>query len=115
MDLRQHILNVDDKKVIPLEVPEWKTTVHLRAWTAGERASIQRAWREADKTGKGFESLSARVAVISLCDESGVKLFTDEHIPALQNKCASALELILNSALELNGLSGEAVAEAKKD
>jgi len=56
---------------------------------------------------------NVRLTVMGACDDKGVRLFSDEDIPALRKLPAAAMTTIANAVLRLNGASSEAADEAK--
>lgn len=103
MSLRDDILGLDDAKIIPLEVPEWSRTVHLRVLSGAERDRFESSCAADPKTGrKQVLNLRARFAVMVLCDEKGQRIFTDADAEALGKKSSSALSRIMEAAGKLN-------------
>lgn len=115
MSLRDHILGVSDAQVQRLEVPEWGTVVHLRTWTAGERAKFQKFYADTKDSPDFASRLPAVLAVSSVCDEHGNQQFTQDDVEALMGKRASALDRIAEAVLKLNGIGADAVEDAKKN
>lgn len=106
------MMNIKDKilsssaRVQQMDVPDWGQ-VYIRQWTVAERSKFQSAYAEAHKEGKGADVLSNLVA-ISLSDENGNRLFTDDEIPLLANRSAVALDDIALAAFEFNGIDLDA-------
>lgn len=112
MSLRDQILAADDARVVPLHVPEWACTVHLRVMSGAERDAFEAATQGDPKTGrKNLVNLRARFAVLVLCDEKGNRVFQDADAIALGKKSAAALDRILDVGGKLNGLSASDVEE----
>lgn len=108
--LKQKILSFTDTKPIQVEVPEWNCTVYLRQWSGVDRDSFT-SWFGNNKDKNG----SLKILVLTLCDENGELLFTDEDMEALNQKSFKVLERLTLAALQLNGLNPEAVEDAKKN
>ena len=98
---RRDLLALADRAVEELEVPEWATWVRVRAWDGATRWRVLQAWPQARERR---ENLWALVAALSLVDEHGERLFSDEDLPDLAKKNARALDRIFTVALRLNGL-----------
>lgn len=107
---RAEILALDDHETVECEVPEWNTTVRVGNWTGATRWRVLREWQEERRP-----NLLALVAAVSVVDEQGERLFSDEDVPALAKKHAGALQRIFDTALRLNGLTQERVSDLGKD
>jgi hypothetical protein len=110
---RLEILQVQDRKVIELEVPEWGGTIHIRAMSAAMQDRIDAAYL--DQTASGFDRrsvLTQSVAAACICDPSGKRLFSDEDAAALAEKSAVALRRIWDKVREISRLTEEKI-EAK--
>lgn len=101
------------RKPVLVEVPEWGITLWLRIWTAAERAELTRWAATAPDiaTKVGFDQ---RVAALSVCDESGNRLYTDEQAPELSALDGDVLDRLAEKALKINGLWKGAIDEATK-
>lgn len=104
---RDAILNVSDKRVQKVAVPEWGGDVCVRVLSGAERDRFEYSLQP-DKFGRkpGMESFRARFAALVLCDEQGERLFKDQDIPALAAKSAPALDRVVEAALTLNAMTG---------
>jgi hypothetical protein len=69
--------------------------------------------REGERDGR-MENVRARLVALTLCDESGARLFEDGEIAALGRKSARALDRVFAVAQRLNGIGTEQAAAAKK-
>ncbi len=112
MSLKDSILAADDAKVAPLDVPEWGCSVFIRVLSGVDRDRFEAMCQPDPKTGKkGLDNFRARFAVLVLCDEKGVRLFTDAEADRLGAKSAVALDRILAAGMRQNALDAGAVAE----
>ncbi|MBF0260455.1 MAG: hypothetical protein HQL97_01285 [Magnetococcales bacterium] len=101
---RQQILEADDRKVVDVNIPEWGADpVRIRAFGGVERDAIRRHISGTD--GKGNET--ALMAVLSIVDDQGVRIFSEPDIPLINTKSASALSCLDKAIGELNGFDGE--------
>lgn len=98
---RDDILAADDRVVESVEVPEWGGTVYVRSLTREEIRPF---------TDAGDEMAVGMLVSVTVCDEDGRPLFTDDDVPALEKKSVRALNRVLEKAMEVNGL-GSAQAE----
>lgn len=99
MSTREQILAIDDVQVVPVAVPEWGMTVHVRSMTAGDRDRF-----EASMQGKALNDIRAKLAVATVCDADGTRVFNPDDVAALSAKSAAALSRLFNAAAQLNHL-----------
>jgi hypothetical protein len=105
---RDDILAVEDLSRQKVKVPEWGGEVYVRELTALEGAKYD-AWMYGNKDDKvalasGFNSV---IVMLSACDESGARLFTDDDLESIQGKNPSAINRIAEAALRLNKMREE--------
>jgi hypothetical protein len=108
---RDAILAANDTKLVEVDIPEWGGKVHVRPMTGAERDSYD---MEMVATGKP-ENLRGRMAVRTICDETGKRLFTDADAEMVGSKCASALDRIYAIASKQSRIGDAEVADLKKD
>jgi hypothetical protein len=106
---REQILGAEDLRPTPVEVPEWWGTAYVRQMTAGERERWEKKIEE-----KGAVDIRALTAALTLCDESGRRLFTEADAAALNAKSSAALRRIYPIALGLAGLDADEAETPKK-
>jgi hypothetical protein len=107
---RAQMLALADHRSEVCEVPEWQGAVRVGTWTGATRWRILRLWQEEERA----TNLLAVVAAASVVDAQGVRVFSDEDIPALALKNAQALQRIFDVALRVNGMAPAAVADLGK-
>jgi hypothetical protein len=93
------------RKTARFPVPSWGFDICIRSWSPKELAEHNQFCQD-HKDDTSLDIL-ARVAVVSLCDEQGNLLFTPDDLPLLADKDFTALRLITDEALKLNGLREE--------
>jgi hypothetical protein len=103
------ILTADDVVKELVNVPEWGGDVYVKGMTGAERdgfeaSIIQMRGRDANVN---FKNIRAKLASLTICDESGKRLFTDDDVISLSKKSAVALQRIFPIAQRLSGI-GEA-------
>ena len=110
---RADILGAQDIIEELLEVPEWKGTVRVRGLTGRERDAYESSLL--DQRGKNTKAnlMNARtkLAVLSIVDSSGARMFTESDIAELSAKSAAGLDRVWNKARELSGMSDSDVEE----
>lgn len=109
---RDAIFAVEDRQIIPLEIPEWNGTVFLRVMGGKERDSYENSLVN-PATGKltRRDNYRARFAVLVLCNAEGERLFGDGDVKKLSGKSAKALDRIWDAGTKLNGMTDEDIEE----
>lgn len=108
------ILSADDKKVEQVDVPEWGGHVHVRTLTGTERDAFESAFFSQNGT-QNLANIRSRLAVLTVCDARGKRLFADTDVVAVGKKSAAALDRVFGVAQRLNGLRAEDVKELEKN
>lgn len=99
---RDAILSKRSARIVPVEIPEWGDTVHLRSLTVGERDRIDQYVQDAKQKVTGFRSF---VLSLCLCDEHGVRLFTDAQRSEIDTLDAGVVERLFTASMPLAGIS----------
>lgn len=98
---KEQLLDVQDREIREVSVPEWGGSVFVRSLTAGEGLELHQALKAlSDNDLKGV--LAAQMAAY-ICDESGKPIFDGaaEAAPMVDRK-SSAFHRVINEALSLN-------------
>lgn len=114
---RDMILNATDLPKEEVPVPEWNGTVWVKTLAGAERDAFEIAMTKA-KTRDGeanLQNIRARLAVLTVADYQGNRIFKDEDADALGKKSAKALDRIFAVAQRLNGFRAEDVEELAKN
>lgn len=104
---KDDILNASDLETVSVDVPEWGGTVYVGMMTGAERDRFEREWVSA----KFQDNPRAKLAALTLCDESGNRLFSYEEAEQLGKKSAAALSRVFDAATKLNRITGDDVDE----
>lgn len=96
-----------DIKVEKLAVPEWKTDVYLKVLSGTERDAFEAAY-----TDQKMNNFRVRFLVLTLCDDTGERLFDDEQVTLLGKRSALVINRLFEASWKLNMLSQEAVDAA---
>lgn len=114
---RDAILKSDDRKTETVHVPEWGGDVLVKAMSSAERDSWEGWCTELrEKWGRfGVPNIRASVAVRSVVDEKGERLFGDGEVEILGDKSGAALDRIFAVAGRLSKITERDVEELKKD
>lgn len=107
---RDDILSANDITIERLPVPEWGGEVFVKTISASERGLIEARTVEMGRDGQPknikLENLTTLIAFLSLCDETGKRLFTDiKDVEKLGKKSASALDRVAEKAQQLARMS----------
>lgn len=98
------ILGVTDFKIEKVAVPEWGGDVYMRTITGLERDLFEDSYSE-----KKMRAFRVRFLVLTLCDEKGERLFSDEEIDVLGKKSSAVINRLFEKAWELNAFTNNAV------
>src|SRR5688500_15861907 len=120
------IFDVEDIKIVPVDVPEWGGMVYVRAMSAVTREKYIQSMRQIVGTGRDatvptiLEHGSGKLAALTGCEAQGELLFerNPETIKKVRGQSAKAMERVVDAAAEVNRLADEqqhAKATAKKD
>ena len=100
-----------------VEVPEWGGAVYVRALTGAERDQFEASIVE--QRGRdvrmNMRNIRAKLVALTVVDEDGQRIFTDDDVAALGGKSAAALDRLFAVAQRLSGLSMEDVEELAKN
>ena len=99
-----------------MDVPEWGGTVLIAAMTGAQRD----AWEQSlvARGGQGaarinIDNVRARLVAYCAVDEDGKRLFSDGDASMLGEKSGAALERCARVAQRLNGLTEQAMEDAR--
>ena len=110
---RDAILQAQDLPTERVVVPEWNGEVLVRALTGAERDAFEQSIVEqrGKSTRMNLQNLRAKLVALTVVDEEGKRLFSDEDAKLLGQKSAAALNRIFEVAQRLSGLRPEDVEE----
>jgi hypothetical protein len=111
------ILTANDLQTEDVEVPEWGGAVRVRSFTGRERDAFEASMVRGDGKDRRVDltNMRARLVGLTVIDETGQRLFTDEEVDLLGAKSGAALDRVFAVAQKLNGLSGADVEELSKN
>lgn len=105
---KDQILVVNDYETKKVEIPEWKGSVIVRVMSGKARDRFESECRNRTSGGTGrrrnLEGMKALVLSLTVVDDKGQLLFSEEDIPALNEKNGNAIDRLFQVASELNGL-----------
>lgn len=102
----KEILTADDLEHEIVPVPEWGGDVMVRGMTGAERDKFESSLRDEKKGGEALNltNVRAKLASLTICDESGKRLFKEADVQALSQKSAAALQRVFAVAQRLSGI-----------
>ncbi len=110
---KKDILTADDLKREIVPVPEWGGDVWVRGMNGAERDKFESGIVE--MRGKeqtlNMANVRAKLASLTLCDEEGKRLFSEQDVQALSQKSATALQRVFSVAQRLSGIGDDDVEE----
>lgn len=114
---REAILNAADLVTEDVEVPEWGGTVRVRGLTGSERDAFEQSIMEqrGRDVALNLRHIRAKLVALSVVDEQGRRVFSDDDVKALGQKSAVALQRVFEVAQRLSGLRSEDVEELAKN
>lgn len=113
---KETILTADDLPRVKVVVPEWGgLEVYVRTMTGAERDRWEIETVPARQKAKDHTNIRAMIAALTLCDEHGNLLFTQDDVEALGRKSAAALDRVVEAASKLNRFTDKDVEELEKN
>jgi len=116
---REEILNSRNFGVKEIEILD-VGKVFIRKWSGKDRAKFLQASISVNgenvdvKYDKIFDNMSLVVA-LSLCDESGKRMFSDEELDLIGELDADVIQEIYQESLKLNSLAPKSLEESAKN
>jgi hypothetical protein len=109
---RDEINPVTDRRLKEIEIPEWGGSVCLRIMTCNEKDIWEHQFH-----GKKVTPTIIRAALVAkcLCDENGVRLYTDQQTDELGAKSCVVLDRLFDICMKSNRFSKEDVDELAKN
>jgi hypothetical protein len=110
---RDEILQAQDLPTEDVPVPEWGGVCRVRGLTGAERDAFEQSIVETrgKNTRMNLRNIRAKLVALTVVDEDGNRIFSDEDAEALGKKSAAALDRIFAVAQRLSGLRPEDVEE----
>lgn len=118
----EQILTANDVKIEWVPTPEWGSAdsgVYVRSLQADELDAYQGSMLirtpGKKKPQTTMANMRAKLAVRAICDEKGVRLFTDDQADALTKKNAAGMSRVFEAASRLSGLGEDAISEMEEN
>jgi hypothetical protein len=104
---KAQILGAVDVQIEEVFVPEWGGSVYIRNLNGKGRDAFEGSRiriKDNNKVEMIHDNTRAKLLSLTLCDEAGALLFSEEHVAALGEKNASALDRVFEVAQRLSSL-----------
>jgi hypothetical protein len=111
---RDDILRARDLPIEEVNIPEWGGSVRVRALTAGERDSFEMEMKDG-RDGDQRPNIRGTLAVRTLVDEDGKRLFQDHDAATLAALHSKPLDRIFTVAARLSGITPDDVEVLEKN
>ncbi len=114
---RESILAIKDIEIEELFIKQWDMTVWVRSLNGKERDDYEESMVETKGRGRNqtrtvkINNVRASLAVRTVCNEDGDRIFNDGDVAELGKKNAAALNLIWDVSSRLSGITAEDVDE----
>ena len=110
---RDDILKAQDIKTEKVNIPEWGGDIYVKELTGEERNEYESFLIDLanGKKAHKMDEARSRLAVLSICDEEGKRLFTDDDIKALSRKNAKALMRVYGVAQRLSLIGQDQISK----
>ena len=111
---RETILAKQELQTELVSVPKWGGTVRVRELTGSERDRFEAAMVRMQKGGSTeltMDNARARLVSLSVIDQSGAKVFSEEDVVRLGNLSATALGTVFDVAARLSKITDEDLGE----
>lgn len=118
MNIREQILNAEDRELEPIDLPKWGSPeVFVRVMSGTERDDFEASMiqQRGKNVTQNLTNIRAKLAVRCLVDKEGKRVFSDDDAVELGKKSCSMLQLVFEKARDLNKLSNEDVEELAKN
>ena len=111
------ILSADDLKSQDVAVPEWHGSVRIRSLTGRERDAFEAGLVKGEGKERKVDmaNMRARLVGLTVINEFGERLFTDDEVELLGAKSGAALDRVFSAAQRLNSLASEDVEQLTKN
>jgi len=113
---RSQILSAKDLPIEEVAVPEWGGTVFVRGMNGAERDAFELSVIDQKQKGKvDLNNIRAKLCALTICDESGERIFSEKDVAALAKKSAAALSRVFVVAQRLSGMTEDDAREIQQD
>jgi len=116
---REQILQANDIEKELVKVPEWgkAAEVYVKGMTGAERDKFEGSMIQTRAKSQeiNMSNIRAKLASLTICDEKGKRLFSENDVQALSQKSAAALQRVFEVAQKLSGITDADVEELTEE
>lgn len=118
---KEQILGIKDLPCKEVTVEDWNGTVRVQRMDGVRRDEFEtyainrREIAKSEGKKRDLRGLKAKVVQLSVVNEDGSLVFSEEDIEALLAKSGSALDVIFQVASELSALGEKEIGDAEKN
>ena len=115
---REQILGASDLRIEAVAVPEWGGLVYVRSLSGKGRDAFEGSRiriKDNNKVEMVHDNTRARLLALTVCDERGTRVFSEEDIAALGEKDAAAVDRVFQVAQRLSALRPEDLDDKLKN
>lgn len=113
---KKQILDVKDLPIEEVFISEWNDSVFVRGLNGRERDSFELSVIDQKSKNKvNLENIRAKLCALTICDENGELLFSENEVNEVAKKSGAALGKIFVVAQRLSGLSENDVKEMSEN
>lgn len=99
---KQQIAEVQDRKFVDVEVPEWGGSVRIGSLSADDAVEQEALHRKSRDAADGSINPLTSLLAASLVDSEGKRLFTKAELEALGKKSPRILSRLITEVQKLN-------------
>lgn len=110
---RDQILAAADIRIEEVKVPDWGGSVFVKGMSGAERDRFEASIivQRGKTQSFNLNNVRAKLCSLTICNEQGDPVFTEQDVAALSAKSASALQTVFAVAQRLSGLGDDDVKE----
>lgn len=114
---RENLLKKRPRRTKVINLPELEGEVTIRAMTEGERSRYEASFLTKDGKPqiRSIEAARRLLIVLTVIDEQGHPMLTEQDLTALAEQDASALSRIYNASRDLSGFEESDIEELVKN
>jgi len=115
---KMEVLQVQDKKYMDVEVPEWDGSVRVGVMSGTDREKFEsfvESRMSSDGKTTNMSDVRATLLSLVLVDGKGERMFSQDDVKALGDKNGAVLARLADIAMRVNGLTKESVEELRKN
>lgn len=113
--VREAILGAKVLRKEEIQIDDWGCSVWVRTLSGTERDSFEQAMISRKNGTVDMSNVRARLAVLTICNAEGKRIFRDDDAHELGQTSSRALDQCFEAAQRLNGFRKEDVEDLAKN